>query len=286
MRLATCRYHGRERIGLERGEHLDLLPIDSPSLRVRLMTDPSFRSLEEPVETVPKGDVEFLCPIPDAGKIICVGLNYRGHNAEAGANDPTHPSLFVRFADSQVGHRQAIIAPANSAEFDFEGELAVIIGKPAWRVDQADALDHVAGYSCFAENSVRDFQAHARQATAGKNFLSSGAFGPWLTTADSVGDPALLTLVTRLNGEVVQSDATSNMIFSVPALIAYISSFTRLEPGDVIATGTPQGVGFTRTPPLWLRPGDNLAIEIERVGELVNPVTAEPDSAVHAYNPR
>lgn len=277
MRLATCRYGGQERVAIESGGRLGLLAADGPSLKQRLAIDPRCRSLEAAVVSVEHRDVEFLCPIPDAGKIICVGLNYRGHNAEAGAADPAYPSLFPRFADSQVGHQQPIVAPINSVQFDFEGELAVIIGKPAWRVAEANALDHVAGYSCFAENSVRDFQMHARQVTAGKNFRASGAFGPWLATADSVGDPASLELTTRLNGDVVQSDRVGNMIFSVAALIAYISSFTRLEPGDVIATGTPQGVGFTRDPPLWLRPGDLLSVEISRVGELTNPIIAELD---------
>src|SRR5262249_17538160 len=158
-------------------------------------------------------------------------------------------------------HDQPVIAPSISGEFDYEGELAVIIGQPAWRVTEADAMAYVAGYSCFAENSVRDFQSHARQATAGKNFLASGAFGPCLGTPDEVADPMALELTTRLNGQVMQHTPLTDLVFSIPQLIEYITRFTRLLPGDVISTGTPDGVGFLRKPPVFLKPGDRMEVD-------------------------
>jgi len=231
-------------------------------------------------ESVDAEDVTFLPPITDPEKILCIGFNYHGHLVETGTVLPEYPSIFVRFPSSQVGHDQAIIVPSISSELDYEGELAVIIGRPAWRVSADDAMEYVAGYTCFAENSVRDYQAHARQVTAGKNFLSSGAIGPWFTTADEIADPSALELTTRLNGEVVQHDKLSSLIFDIPRLIAYISQFTRLLPGDIIATGTPDGVGFLRDPKIWLAPGDVMEVDIPGVGMLRNNVVAESDCAM------
>jgi 2-keto-4-pentenoate hydratase/2-oxohepta-3-ene-1,7-dioic acid hydratase in catechol pathway len=276
MKLATCRYLGQERIAIGAEGSINLLPLGLSDI-VSLAADPA-RTALLPRDPVDEDAVTFLPPVPHPEKIFCVGVNYRDHGAEAGIETlPTHPSLFVRFPSSQVGHRQPMVAPSNSQQYDFEGELAVIIGQAAWRVAADEALRHVVGYSCFAENSVRDFQAHARQVTAGKNFLASGAFGPWLVTADEVGDPARLSLTTRLNGEVMQHARLSSMIFSVGQLISYISQFTRLMPGDVIATGTPAGVGVLRAPPVWMKPGDFLEIEIPGVGLLQNTVRAEDD---------
>jgi 2-keto-4-pentenoate hydratase/2-oxohepta-3-ene-1,7-dioic acid hydratase in catechol pathway len=167
------------------------------------------------------------------------------------------------------------VRPFASEQFDYEGELAVVIGKTARHVPAARALDYVAGYSCFAENSLRDFQRHAAQATPGKNFFASGAFGPWITTTDEIKDPGRLMLTTRLNGTQVQHESTADLIFSVPELIAYMSIWTELRPGDVISTGTPSGVGMARKPPLWLKAGDRLEIEIEGIGTLENTVIDE-----------
>lgn len=280
MRLATCLHDGRRYIGRADGDEIILLPHElGDSLRA-LMADGRLDSLEDAAgERVPVDAVSFLPPIPDTDKILCVGMNYRGHLAETAAALPQHPSIFVRFASSQVGHGEPVWAPSNSIEFDYEGELAVVIGRRAWRVGKEQAMDYVAGYSCFAENSVRDFQQHARQATAGKNFLRSGAFGPWLTTADEVPDPAALRLITRLNGEVVQDESVSQLVFDIPSLIAYITQFTELLPGDVIATGTPDGVGCFKDPPLWLRPGDEVEVDIPGVGLLRNKVVAESEAA-------
>ncbi|SKB64030.1 2-keto-4-pentenoate hydratase/2-oxohepta-3-ene-1,7-dioic acid hydratase (catechol pathway) [Rhizorhabdus histidinilytica] len=276
MRIGTCLHEGRARIVRDDGDRLVLLPEGFASGVRALIAD---GRLDEAATVagapVDPSSLTFLPPVTDPDKIIAVGFNYRGHLIETGTPLPDYPSLFVRFASSQVGHGQPVVAPSLSGEFDFEGELAVIIGRPAWRVDEADAMDHVAGYSCFAENSVRDYQAHARQVTAGKNFLASGAIGPWLTTADEVGDPSTLELTTRLNGAVVQQDTLGSLIFTIPQLIAYITRFTRLLPGDIISTGTPDGVGFLRDPKIWLAPGDVLEIDIPRVGLLRNAVVAE-----------
>ena len=220
-------------------------------------------------------DVTLLPPIVRPGKIFCVGVNYRKHVLEMGRELPERPWVFTRSADSLVGHRDKMIRPSVSEQFDFEGELAVVMGKTAHRVDAATALDYVAGYCCLNDGSIRDFQRHSGQFTAGKNFWRSGAMGPWLVTADDVGDPAALELETRLNGEVMQSAPTSDLIFDVPTLIEYCSTFARLEPGDVIATGTPGGVGAARKPPLWLKAGDTIEVTISGVGTLTNPVVDE-----------
>lgn len=213
-----------------------------------------------------------------AAKFLCIGINYRPHMREMGRDEPPYPVVFVRFAASQVGHAEPLIMPAPSEQFDFEGELAVVIGRPARNVSRDRALDHVAGYSCFNDGSVRDFQRHSGQFTPGKNFVASGSFGPWLVTADEIADPATLRLETRLNGQVVQNESTGELIFDIPALIEYISVWTELEPGDVIVTGTPGGVGAGREPPLWMRPGDSIEVEISGIGCLSNTVVADEDS--------
>jgi 2-keto-4-pentenoate hydratase/2-oxohepta-3-ene-1,7-dioic acid hydratase in catechol pathway len=221
---------------------------------------------------VAEADVEYLPLIPRPDKVICVGVNYRPHAAEMGRPLPEHPLLFVRFADSQVGHRQALIHPALSTRYDYEGELAVIIGKPARRLQRAEAFGVIAGYACFMDGSVRDWQQHSSQFTAGKNFRHSGALGPWLVTRDEIPDPASLTLCTRVNGELMQEGRLADLIFDIPTLIAYCSSFAELLPGDVLATGTPGGVGAARQPPRWLNPGDRVEIDLGRVGALCNTV--------------
>lgn len=224
---------------------------------------------------LPFDDVSLAPPVVNPGKVFCIGVNYRKHVLEMGRELPTHPWVFTRSADSFVGHGSNMIRPAVSEQLDFEGELALVIGKTAHRVDAAAALEFVAGYCCLNDGSVRDFQRHSGQFTAGKNFWRSGAMGPWLVTADEVGDPAALELETRLNGEVMQSASTSDLIFDIPTLIEYCSTFARLEPGDVIATGTPGGVGAARKPPVWLRDGDTIEVRISRVGTLTNPVADE-----------
>lgn len=221
-------------------------------------------------------DIRFLPPIAEpAAKILCVGVNYMPHIREMGRERPQQPVIFVRFQDSLVGHHEPMIKPKASEQFDFEGELAVVIGKRARHVPAERAADYVAGYSCFNDGSVRDFQRHGPQWTAGKNFHASGAFGPWLITADECPDPGRLRLKTILNGAVVQDESVAELCFSIPRLIEYCSTWAQLEPGDVIATGTPGGVGAGRKPPLWMQAGDSVQVDIAGVGVLSNPIAAE-----------
>jgi 2-keto-4-pentenoate hydratase/2-oxohepta-3-ene-1,7-dioic acid hydratase in catechol pathway len=219
--------------------------------------------------------VSFDPVIPKPGKIFCVGMNYLAHIKEMGREPPDFPALFIRFPDSLVGHRNSVTRPAASTQYDYEGELAVVIGRAARHVDAARALDFVAGYACFLDGSVRDFQRHTSQFTAGKNFRHSGAFGPWLTTADEIPDPTVLTLRTRINDEVMQQGHVGDLCFGIAPLIEYLSGICQLDPGDVIATGTPSGVGMARDPQRWLEPGDRIQIEIDRVGVLENSVADE-----------
>jgi 2-keto-4-pentenoate hydratase/2-oxohepta-3-ene-1,7-dioic acid hydratase in catechol pathway len=216
--------------------------------------------------------VTWLPVIPDPGKIVCVGLNYEEHRQETGRDKTEQPALFLRLAESQVGHRQPILRPRESKNLDYEAEIAVIIGRAGRRISQKDSWDHIAGYSCYNDGSVRDWQRHTIQWTAGKNFARTGGFGPWMVSADEIPAGALLTLSCRLNGERMQHATTEQMIFKIPKLIEYISTFTTLVPGDVIVTGTPGGVGARRNPPVWMKPGDTVEIEIDKVGVLVNSI--------------
>lgn len=220
-------------------------------------------------------DVRFLPPIPEPGKIICVGLNYRAHIAETGRDMPTYPSIFTRYPASLVGHGEGLVRPRASDRFDYEGELAFVIGKAGRHIPAAQAMDHIAGFTCLNDGSIRDFQRHTSQFWPGKNFAKSGSVGPWLVTPDEVGDPAGLTLETRLNGEIVQSTSVGDLLFDIPALVNYLSSVIDLLPGDVVATGTPGGVGLFRDPPLWMKRGDVVEVEITNIGTLSNPVVDE-----------
>lgn len=275
MKLVSYRFQGRESFGaVTVGGVSDLASrTGESSLRsaiVRELIDPSFVDL--PADLALE-DVSLLPPIPQPGKIICFGLNYRDHAKEAGVPIPTDPQVFTRFADTLVAHGQPMIRPRNSTSFDFEGELAIVIGKTARRVAPDNALSHVFGYTCFNDGSLRDFQKHS--VTAGKNFPATGALGPWIVTADEVGDASALMLSTTVNGERVQHKSTEDMIFTIPQMIAYVSSWTTLAPGDVICTGTPEGVGFARKPPLWLKQGDKVEVTISKIGTLSNTIADE-----------
>jgi 2-keto-4-pentenoate hydratase/2-oxohepta-3-ene-1,7-dioic acid hydratase in catechol pathway len=220
-------------------------------------------------------DIAWLPVIPNPDKILCIGLNYEMHRKETGRSEVENPTVFGRFANSQTGHLTNIIRPRVSTDLDFEGELAVVIGKAGRYIKPADAWDHIAGYACYNEGSVRDFQRHTHQFTPGKNFPSTGAFGPWMVTRDEIKDIGPSRLQTRLNGQIVQDTTINQMIFDIPRQIEYCSAFTRLEPGDVIATGTPGGVGSRRNPPLWMKPGDTVEVEIDRIGLLRNGIADE-----------
>jgi 2-keto-4-pentenoate hydratase/2-oxohepta-3-ene-1,7-dioic acid hydratase in catechol pathway len=219
--------------------------------------------------------ITFLPVIPNPGKIICIGHNYEEHRVETQRDRTENPSVFLRLAESLLGHEQPLFCPRESTHFDYEGEIAIVIGKTGRRVQEADAWTHVAGYSCFNDGSVRDWQRHTTQFTPGKNFVCTGAFGPWMVTADEIGPGEVLSLATRLNGQVMQQATTEMMIFPIPRIIAYCSTFTPLAIGDVIVTGTPGGVGARRDPPVWMKPGDTVEVEVSRIGVLRNSIAVE-----------
>jgi len=220
-------------------------------------------------------EVELLPVIPNPGKIFCVGHNYETHRRETGRAKADHPSIFTRFSDTLLAHGKAIVRPSVSTDLDYEGELAVIIGKSGRDIAEGDALEYVAGYSCFNDASVRDWQWHTAQFIPGKNFPTTGPFGPWMVTPDEAGDLTDVRVVPRPNGEVLQNQPIGDMIFSIGRIIAYISVFTPLNPGDVIATGTPGGVGAKRNPPVWMKPGDTIEVDIGPIGTLVNQIVQE-----------
>jgi 2-keto-4-pentenoate hydratase/2-oxohepta-3-ene-1,7-dioic acid hydratase in catechol pathway len=282
MRLASFEHDGRPGLGIVRDDGIiDLRRHGAggarglrDALRAGNLTD-----LERFAGRAPDlgfDEIRFLPVVHDpAARIFCVGVNYLPHIREMGREPPAYPVVFVRFATSLVGHREPMVRPVESGHYDYEGELAVIIGARGRRVDRDRALRIVAGYSCFNDGSLRDFQRHSGQFTPGKNFDRSGAFGPWMVTADELPDLAELDLQTRLNGSLVQAAKIGELCFDVSRLIEYISLWTALEPGDVIVTGTPGGVGAARTPPLWMKAGDRVEVEISGIGVLSNPVVDE-----------
>mgnify|MGYP003388823346 CR=1 FL=1 len=216
----------------------------------------------------PVDKVEFLLPIPNPEKIYCVGQNYREHILEMGYEIPTSPSIFSRYARTFVPHNGVMEMPTGSEHFDYEGEMTIVIGKPARNVSEADALNYVAGYTIANDGSVRDWQKRGPQVAPGKNWEKSGMLGPWITTADEAGDPANMALKTWVNGELRQDGNTSDLVFSAAYLVSYISTFITLMPGDMITTGSPAGVAVGFTPEKWLKPGDRVEIEIGNLGKL------------------
>jgi 2-keto-4-pentenoate hydratase/2-oxohepta-3-ene-1,7-dioic acid hydratase in catechol pathway len=281
MKLASFRIANRSTWGvIEDEEAVDvgsLLKDRYPDLKSAIAADalPAARDATREAKRYPTAGITWLPVIPNPDKILCIGLNYETHRKETGRSEVENPTVFGRFANSQTGHLANIIRPRLSHDLDFEGELAIIIGKPGRHISRSNAWSHIAGYACYNEGSVRDFQRHTHQFTPGKNFPETGAFGPWMMTPDELGDVTSLRLQTRVNGQIVQDATIHQMIFDIPRQIEYCSSFTRLEPGDVIATGTPGGVGARRNPPLWLKPGDIVEVEIDRLGVLQNGVADE-----------
>jgi acylpyruvate hydrolase len=220
--------------------------------------------------------IEYLPPLPNPSKIICLGLNYADHAAEGGFEPPPYPTVFARFPSSLMGHNAPMIRPLVSDKLDYEGELVAVIGKKGHHIPLSDALSHVAGYSVFNDGSVRDYQVKTPQWTVGKNFDNTGAFGPFFVTPDEVPPGAAgLKIETRLNGQVVQSANTSQMIFDTANTISLLSEAFTLEVGDVLVMGTPAGIGFARKPPLWMKPGDICEVKIEKIGLLRSPIKDE-----------
>ncbi len=268
MRIVTFRQNGTVRHGTRTGDTIQVYPDATSAVELAQK-----RTALSAAGELAIGDVEVLPPVPNPGKIVCIGLNYRAHAIEGGNPIPDYPAVFMRCTTSLAAPGGAMIYPECSDKLDYEAELAVIIGKTARNVAAANALDYVAGYSCFNDGSVRDFQRKSTQWTMGKNFDGTGGFGPDLVTPDELPAGASgLRLVARLNGQIMQDSSTADMIFDVATLIAILSEAMTLEPGDVIATGTPSGVGYARTPPVFMRPGDVTEIEIEGIGILTNVV--------------
>lgn len=280
MRLSTVKLAGRTTWGVIQGYdfHDVGAVLASRHVDLKAAVTEGLAGVAEAVASATKtpiAEVEWLPVIPNPDKIICVGLNYEMHRKETGRSEVQHPTIFGRYANSQIGHLAPIVRPKVSTHLDYEGELAVIIGKPGRYISRDAAMEHVAGYACYNDGSIRDFQYHTHQFTPGKNFPDTGAFGPWMMTADELGPLPDLRLQTRLNGQIVQDATFGQMIFDIAHQIEYCSSFTRLEAGDVIVSGTPGGVGAKRTPPLWMKPGDVVEVEIDRLGVLRNTIVDE-----------
>jgi len=282
MRFASFTLNGKETWGLATDKGLHAVTADLaarfPTLKAAIAADalPDVAAaLAGSAPSVSLDDASYLPLIPDPDKILCVGLNYEAHRIEGGWPEVEHPTIFLRLPNSQIGHNQPMIRPKVSETLDYEAELAVVIGKAGRYISEAGAMNHVAGYACYNEGSVREWQRHTQQFTPGKNFIGTGAFGPCLVTPDEIDDLGSLVMEARLNGEVMQHTRLDDLIFPIPRLINYISTFTELVPGDVIVTGTPGGVGGRRQPPVWMKPGDEIVVEIDKIGKLVNPVVAE-----------
>lgn len=282
MRFAMFSEGGKRRLGVvDDGERI--APLGPAGAELASVFDPTglAKAKEasvglQPSAWRPFSEVTFALPLARPGKVVCLGLNYRAHAAEGGFTVPDYPALFLRVPTSLVAAGAPIRLPSVSEQLDYEAELLVIIGKAGRYIPEARALEHVFGYNCFNDASVRDYQRKTHQWTPGKNFDATGAVGPVVVTADELPPGASgLRIACRLNGDTLQDANTSDMIFPVAKAIATISEFMTLEPGDMIAMGTPQGVGHARKPPLWMKAGDMVEIEIEKIGILRNPVVAE-----------
>jgi len=282
MKLSSFQHNGKASYGIVTDQGLiDLRPrLESkyPTLKALIAGD-GFGEARE-IARQAKADVTLdavamLPVIPDPAKILCIGLNYEEHRQETQRERTEQPTVFLRVSASQTGHARPLLCPRESTSLDYEGEIAVIIGKPGRRITEADAWKHVAGYSCYNDGSVRDWQRHTSQFTPGKNFAATGAFGPWMVTTEEIEPGTTLSLTTRLNGQVMQQATTQMMIFPIPRLIAYCSTFVPLESGDVIVTGTPGGVGARRNPPIFMKPGDVVEVEVDRIGCLRNTIALD-----------
>lgn len=284
MRLVTFAEDGVEKIGVRVGE--DVFDVTKASqsfggdmtgvIKGGSAAKEALKTAAANAQARPLSSVKLLPPIPRPGKILCIGRNYAAHAAEGGAAPPTYPEVFVRFPSSLIAHGDPLVLPKASDKFDFEGELVMVIAKTGRHVAESDALDMIYGWSLFNDGSVRDYQRKASQWTMGKNFDGTGAFGPDIVTADEVTPGGVgLQLQTRVSGETMQNANTRDLIFPIAKLIWHLTEVMTLEAGDIVVTGTPEGVGYARKPPRFMVPGDTVDIEVEQVGVLSNPVVAE-----------
>jgi 5-carboxymethyl-2-hydroxymuconate isomerase len=274
MRFVSFRHRGKTSFGAAAGDRIVDLGGTRPDLGAAIAAgaiDELRRAAQGKAGDIPLAEIEYLPVLPSPARFVCAGYNYRSRASEKAPGE--FPSLFLKHASALIGHDAPMIKPNNSDRFDYEGEFCLVIGKRARHVAAKDAYAHILGYTILNDGSVRDFQGHS--VTAGKNFPHTSGFGPFLVTADEIADPAALSLTTKVNGEVRQSGNTRDLIFDIPFLVNYVSTFTELMPGDVISTGTPSGAGWRMDPPRWLKPGDVVEIEIEGVGTLRNRVAAE-----------
>ena len=282
MKLISFLLHNSAHYGIVQGDKvLNLSPIlgeqapDLKTLIAKKLLGEAAIALKQQTPDLNYADLHLLPVIPNPNKIICVGLNYGEHVRETGRELTENPALFVRMSESQVGHGQDIVRPPESHRLDYEGEIAIVMGEGGRRISEADSWKHIFGYACYNDGSIRDWQVSTTQWTAGKNFWHTGGFGPWMVTADEIKPNQKMSLVTRLNGQEMQRATTDMMIHSIPRQIAYISTFIPLEPGDVIVTGTPGGVGNKRNPQVFMKPGDVVEIEVDAIGILRNTIRDE-----------
>ena len=284
MKLLTFNHNGREQVGIRKDDQvipLSSVAPDLPGSMLGLLAGGHLDALQSKVDsydgdTVSFSDIEYQILIPRPGKVICIGRNYAAHAAEGGAETPTFPEVFFRGPTSLVPHQGNIVRPKCSEMLDFEGEIAVVIGKSCRHATEENALEFIAGYTLFNEATIRNYQKFSSQWTIGKNFDDTGAFGPELVTSDELPDGIVgMNLMTRLNGELMQDGQTDDLVFPVRTLIAILSECMTLEPGDVVVTGTPAGVGYARKPPIWMKAGDTVEIEVPGIGKLVNTIRDE-----------
>ncbi|MGE8942226.1 fumarylacetoacetate hydrolase family protein [Leptospira interrogans] len=288
MRYAAFEESGKSRLGAVAGDEIvDLSSITGSATSVRAIVEnadvqaKAARLAADPkAPRLPRAKCRLLSPLPDAGKFICLGLNYADHAKEGGHNVPDYPSIFLRANSSLIGPEDPILAPLCSERLDYEAELVIVIGKRCRHVREDAALDVIFGYTAFNDGTIRDYQRRTSQWTAGKNFHGTGPLGPWIVTADEIAPGATgLGIRSRLNGKLMQSSNTDHMLFNVRRTIAILSEIWMLEPGDLIATGTPEGVGHARKPPVWMRPGDEVSVEIDGIGTLTSRIVAESDNS-------
>ena len=277
MKLLSFSIQGQQSFGLVQDQsvvdlkkHFANKYVDLKSLLAQENFIEVVKSAEHVAPDYALADIQFEPVIPNPEQIFCIGLNYAEHVQETQREVTEKPMIFFRLAPSQVGHNQPLLRPVEADQFDYEGEIAVVIGKGGRRISKEDSWDHIAGYACYNDGSVRDWQRHTAQWGPGKNFFQTGGFGPWLVTSDEIKANETMTLITRVNGKELQRAQTTQLIHDIPSLINYISTFTPLQPGDVIVSGTPGGIGLKRTPPVLLSEGDVVEIEVDKIGILKN----------------